>query len=128
MNSIRRLSLASLRPCKTRLHIDTWDNIPRRLPVGDRVIRVGWYRSMDPHGLSVTMDRGDPIQLLVIPADATPALAGIAMAMAASGKDAARPTDILAASTAAAQAPRPQRVDGAQERDQEHAWENEGGQ
>jgi Family of unknown function (DUF5994) len=107
------------------LHVDAWDNIPRRLPVGGRAIKVGWYRSTDPHGLSVTLDRGDPIQFLVIPAGTAPTPAGIAMAMAASGKDAARPTDILAASSAAAvaQAPVQQQVD----RDQEHAWENEGG-
>lgn len=113
---------------RVSLHVDAWDNIPRRLPVGGRVIKVGWYRSMDPHGLSVSLDRGEPLQLLVIPADTAPTPAGIAMAMAASGKGTGRPTDVLAASNdAAAKASRSRWVEDDQEREQEYAWENEGG-
>jgi hypothetical protein len=73
------------------------------------------------------MDRGDPLQLLVIPPDTAPAPAERAMAMAAAGKDAARPTDILTAANATTQVPSQRRVEGGQHDDQEHAWENEGG-
>lgn len=106
------------------IHVDTWDNIPRQLRVDGRTVRVSWFRSMDAHGLTVATDRGDPIELLVIPADIAPESAGVAMSMAASGKaDRRRPTDMLAASIDAARARESEWV-GA---DQEHAWENEGG-
>jgi len=110
---------------RVSIHVDTWDNIPRRLQVGGRVVKVSWFRSMDANGLSVATDRRDPIELLVIPADMAPESAGMAMAMAASGKaDRSRPTVMLAASVDAARARESDWVGP----DQEHAWENEGGQ
>lgn len=104
------------------VHVDAWDTIPHRFRVGDRSVRVGWYRSMDSHSVSVTMDRGDPIQLLVVPAETAHTPAEAALTMAASGRDQGRRTDILAASNAA-------RVSTLQsaDRDQQR-WENEGGQ
>jgi hypothetical protein len=109
---------------RVSIHVDTWDNIPRQLRVDGRTVRVSWFRSMDAHGLTVATDRGDPIELLVIPADTAHGPAGMAMSMAASGKaDRRRPTDMLAASIDAARARESEWV-GA---DQEHAWENEGG-
>lgn len=105
------------------VHVDTWDNIPRRLPVAGRVVRVGWFRSMDARSVSVTMDRGDPVELLVIPAETAETPARLAMTMAASGRDRGRPTDILAAGNAVTRTPTPRWV----ERDQEQVWENEGG-
>lgn len=108
---------------RVSIHVNSWDNIPRRLRVGGRIVRVSWFRSMDPHGLSVATDRGDPIELLVVPADTAPESAGMAMSLAASGKaDRSRPTDMLAASVEAAA--RESEWVGS---DQEHAWENEGG-
>jgi hypothetical protein len=105
------------------VHVDTWDTIPHRFPVGDHSVRVGWYRSMDPHSVSVTMDRGDPIQLLVVPAETASTPAAAALAKAASGQDQGRPTDILAASNTGTRASTPQAADRDQQR-----WENEGGQ
>jgi hypothetical protein len=109
---------------RVSIHVDPWDDIPGRLRVNGRIVRVSWFRSMDPHGLSVALDRGQPIELLVIPADTAPESAEIAMTMAASGEaDRSRPTGMLAASVDAARARESDRVGP----DQEHAWENEGG-
>ena len=62
----------------------TWDSVPaRKLSADGRVIRVGWFRSMDPHVLMVTSSAGaDRLDLLIVPPGTTSAAAGRAMAAA----------------------------------------------
>src|SRR5438874_8311155 len=49
------------------LNIDAWDRRFRRLAVGSRVVRMGWFTSLDPALLIATTERGDQIDLLVVP-------------------------------------------------------------
>lgn len=54
----------------------TWDDVPsRKLSADGRVVRVGWFRSMDPHVLMLTSSAGaDRMDLLIVPpGTATPA-------------------------------------------------------
>jgi len=58
---------------RVSLNIDAWDaDQPRRLRVGDRLVRLGWFRTMDPG--TVTLGRGsDPrITLHVLPPELDP--------------------------------------------------------
>ena len=60
----------------------TWDSPPgRKLAADGRVIRVGWFHSMDPHVLTVTNVGGaDRLDLLIVPPDTSLGAAERAMA------------------------------------------------
>ncbi len=64
----------------------TWDSLPpRKLGADGRIIKLGWFRSMDPHVLTLTTVGGqERYDLLIVPPNATPAAAGRAMAAASS--------------------------------------------
>jgi hypothetical protein len=79
------------------LNLTAWDGAPRRVAVGGRRVRVGWFRQMDPDTIGVTRAGQNRVALLVVPPQATTAAAGRAMAMAADAATSAGPADILAA-------------------------------
>ena len=61
---------------------ELWDPAPRRLRVDGRVIRLGWFRSIDRHLLCLTGGYGDDrLELLVVPPD-TPAVDEITFVVA----------------------------------------------
>jgi hypothetical protein len=72
-----------------------WEGRFRRLTVGSRVVRVGWFASVDPGLLVATTDRGDQIDLLVVPPQTSEADAKRAMATAADPANRKRPAAIL---------------------------------
>ncbi|MFI9561270.1 DUF5994 family protein [Nonomuraea endophytica] len=88
----QRLGRAVLR---VGLHLDAWDHIPRRIPALGRQIRVGWFRSADPHLITLTIAGTTPITLLVIPSGAANGPAMAALRLAAAGTLGVRPADIL---------------------------------
>jgi Family of unknown function (DUF5994) len=90
---------------RVALNFDAWDSAPRRVAVNGRRVRVGWFRHMNAHTIGVTRASQDRVVLLVVPPQATPAAAGVAMAMAANGANSARPADILAAAGMGGQDP-----------------------
>jgi hypothetical protein len=83
------------------LNIDAWDRRFRRLAVGGRVVRMGWFTSLDPALLIATTERGDQLDLLVVPPGTDDAAARAAMARAADPADVTRAPDILTAMPAA---------------------------
>jgi hypothetical protein len=83
---IRRLLLSST----------AWEGQVRRLTVGDRVVRVGWFGSVDPGLLVATTDRGDQIDLLVVPPETAEPDAKRAMDTAADPANRLRPAAITA--------------------------------
>lgn len=103
------------------LNSDAWDCRLRRLAVGTRVVRMGWFTSLDPALLIATTDRGDQIDLLVVPPATADAAARSAMARAADPADTTRAPGILTAMPAA--------PDAAPDDDPAPAsvWDNEGG-
>ncbi len=102
------------------LNIDAWDRRFRRLAVGPRVVRMGWFTSLDPALLIATTERGDQIDLLVVPPGTAQATARTVMARAADPANTTRAPAILATMPAALIAP-PDDVTPAS------VWDNEGG-
>jgi hypothetical protein len=90
---------------RVALNLDAWDTAPRRVAVEGRRVRVGWFRQMDAHTIGVTRAAQARVVLLVVPPQATPAAAQIAMSMAADAADSAGPADILAAAGISVQVP-----------------------
>ncbi|MGI5291726.1 DUF5994 family protein [Nonomuraea polychroma] len=111
----QRLGRAVLR---VGLYRDAWDHIPRRIPARGRHVRVGWFRSADPHLITLSIAGTAPITLLVIPPGTAYDSATAALTFAAAGTVGIRPADILLPA-----AP----DEGIPGRDGSTAWENEGG-
>jgi hypothetical protein len=107
------------------LNRNSWDAWPRRLAVGARVVRIGWFTSVDPALAIATTERGDQLDLLVVAPDVAEALAQRAMAQAADPTGTVRAPDILAAILAPPARP----PTGALGRntDPDAVWDNEGG-
>jgi hypothetical protein len=62
---------------------DSWDSTEHTLVADGRKIRLGWFKSMDPHLLTVTGTAGvDRLDLLIVPPGTAPAAAERAMAAA----------------------------------------------
>ncbi len=74
---------------------DTWEGGFRRLAVGDAVIRIGWFATLDPALLIATTDRGEQIDLLVVDPAVTDATAQRAMTVAADPTNTTRAGQIL---------------------------------
>lgn len=104
------------------LSVTAWTNIPRRVPAPGRTVKVGWFSSIDPLTLSLTIARDDHIVLLVIPPDTPVAVANHALTLATVSGGHARAADILttAHEMTSTDTQRHQRDDQAN-------WENEGG-
>ena len=94
------------------LNIDAWDRRFRRLAVGPRVVRMGWFTSLDPALLIATTERGDQIDLLIVPPGTARATARAAMARAADPADTTRAPAILATMPAAPDGPAGRRHPG----------------
>lgn len=99
--------------------VTTWTDIPRRLQVQGRIVKVGWFASIDPLVVSLTIAGVENITLLVIPPDTPAAIASNALALATVSRGRIRPADILSTAREVARAESEQRT---------ARWENEGGQ
>lgn len=53
------------RTLRIGLHVDAWNNIPRRFPAPGRDVRVGWFRVMDPGLITLSLSGGRIITLRV---------------------------------------------------------------
>jgi hypothetical protein len=111
----QRLDRAVLR---VGLYVDAWDHIPRRVPALGRRVSVGWFRSADPHVITLSIAGTAPITLLVIPPGTADGPAMAALALAAAGTVGIRPADILHPAVP---------EEGSLGRDSSASWENEGG-
>ena len=61
---------------RASLNIDSWGpDQPRRLRVGDVLVRIGWFHTLDPATVTLGGRSDDRITLLVIPPDLDPAAA-----------------------------------------------------
>ncbi|MGP3959531.1 DUF5994 family protein [Nonomuraea sp. 3N208] len=111
------------RVLRVGLHIDTWDNIPHHIGAPGRHVKVGWFRTIDPHVINLIIPGIEHLNLLVIPPDTTPAAAHKALVMATRCRGRTRPGDILAAANQNGPA------DAIAEQELSLSdWDNEGGQ
>ncbi|MFC4114463.1 DUF5994 family protein [Nonomuraea zeae] len=111
----QRLGRAVLR---VGLYEEAWEHIPRRIQAPGRQVRVGWFRSADPHLITLSIAGTAPITLLVIPPGTAEAIATAALTLAAAGTVGVRPADILDPAGP---------DEGVPGRDGSASWENEGG-
>lgn len=103
------------------LNSHSWDSHFRRVAVGTRVVRAGWFSTVDPGMLIATTERGDQIDLLVVPPEVPAATADIALAAAADPDNQLRAPAILAASLTTPTVARGEGIDATT------VWDNEGG-
>jgi hypothetical protein len=101
----------------------TWQGRFRRLSVGGTVVRLGWFASLDPALLVALTDRGDQIDLVVVPPSTVQAAAEQAMSTAAAPRNLKTAAAIVAAATASPLSPGPE-VNGAKA---VAVWDDEGG-
>ena len=65
---IAELERRGLRVERFTYPLDAWQPVARKLPVGDRILRTGGFRSMDPLVVCLTWDGGAKrADLLVVP-------------------------------------------------------------
>lgn len=94
--------LAALEPRQSpvtniMLNAQAWDSHPRRIRVAGRLVRLGWFSSLDPCLIIATTGNDQRVDLLVVSPDASQAAADAAMGLAADGASTLRPVDIAAA-------------------------------
>ena len=77
------------------LNNGVWGGRFRRLTVGARVVRMGWYASLDPALAIATTEGGDQLDLLVVPPQTSEADADSAMSRAADPADTTRAPQLL---------------------------------
>jgi hypothetical protein len=95
---ITDLHRRGVRVTRVTYHPQAWHTAPRRLDADGRVIRLGWFRSMDPHLLNLTRDGGSArVDLLVVPPDTSEAVAARAMSAATAPSNQATPSASLGA-------------------------------
>jgi Family of unknown function (DUF5994) len=99
---IAELSTRAGRVSRVALQVGAFDNIPHRLTVGGRTVRVAWFRYMNANTIILTMADRDDLVLLVVPPQAPPAAAAQALRAVASGPGAGPADAILAAAGIAA--------------------------
>jgi hypothetical protein len=93
---IAELSARVGRVSRVAVQAEAFGNIPHKLTVGGRTVRVAWFRYMDINTVLLTMADRDDLVLLVVPPLAPPAAAAQAL-RAASGPGAGPADAILAA-------------------------------
>ena len=121
-NLVAELEARRIPVGKIMLNPSGWDSHPRRIGVAGRIVRLGWFTTLDA-GLLIATTHGDRrVDLLVVSPDASTASADTAMTMASSGPDAVTAAAAWAATSA--QTPAPQASKSSAEAD----WESEGGQ
>ncbi|WP_327048370.1 DUF5994 family protein [Microbispora sp. NBC_01189] len=98
------------------LHVDAWSNIPRRIPVPGRAVKVGWFQSMDRRLVTLTINGREGITLRVIPPEAA-ASAKAAFASATTEPHSVPPVENRT----------PVPVVRSRQGAEQDVWENEGG-
>lgn len=89
------------------LPLKAWDDIPHRVAAPGRQVKIGWFRHMDPHVVTLIPVGMEPINLLVIPPGTESGTAANALRLATTPEAATGPAGILTAA-ASGTAPAPE--------------------
>ena len=93
---LEELQRRGIRATRVAYNPGSWAETGRRLRTGDRTVRLGWFRHLDPHLLNLTGDPGRArLDLLVVPPDTATATADRAFAAATDRGNSAEPTALL---------------------------------
>jgi Family of unknown function (DUF5994) len=95
---VQELHRRGIRVTRVTYNPEAWEPAPRRLAADGRIIRLGWFRSIDPQLLDLTGDsqRGRLDLLIVLP-DTSAAAAEQAFTAAVDRTNRRTPTALLAA-------------------------------
>ena len=98
---ITELHTRGIRATRVAYNPASWDPAPRRLDADGRVVRLGWFRGLDPHLLNLSGDlaRGR-VDLLVVPPGTSQSAAAAAFTSATGSDNRRTATEVLAATTA----------------------------
>lgn len=118
---VATLQTKGIRISRVAYSREGWDGVVRKLATGNRTVRLGWFRTIDPNSVSLTSSDGRiRLDLLVIPPESQPGSFTRAVALVLEPNYRASATATLAAVQAN---PPNTRADDAAEA----AWESEGG-
>ena len=125
---VAELHRKGIRITRAAYHPAQWDPAPAKIDADGRAVRVGWFRSMDAHLISLRGSNGERVDLLVVPPDTAATTAAHAMVLAAAGSNRLSATAVLAAAESGdvrdlpAQPPAPRSANA-----DLNSWESEGG-
>ena len=96
-NLVRALDARHKSVRHVMLNAGAWDSHPNRIQVGGRVVRLGWFATLDASLLIADTDGDGRVDLLVVPFDATPVRAQASMDLASDGPPTLHAAGIVAA-------------------------------
>ena len=79
------------------LNNTAWDRWFRRIAVGNRVVKVSWFATLNPALVIATTEQGAQLDLLVVPSSTPEAVAEVVMAQATDPDNTMAAADILRA-------------------------------
>ncbi len=96
-NLIIDLDSRQVAATRIMLNPEAWDEHPRRISINGRIVRVGWFTTLDAHLLVATTGTDRRVDLLVIPPAAAADRAAAATTMATHGDPTLRAGAIISA-------------------------------
>ena len=99
-NLVAALDARQLPVSNIMLNPSGWASHPRRIAVAGRLIRLGWFTTLDTELLIATTHGDQRVDLLVVSPDALSALADAAMTMASGGPETHTAAAVWAATSA----------------------------
>jgi hypothetical protein len=126
---VKELHRRGIRVTRAAYNPDGWDPAPRRLQADSRVIRLGWFRSIDPQLLDLIGDsKRGRLDLLVVPPDTAAAAAQQAFTAATDHANRRTPTALLGApGPTGSPIPRPRPAADRVGAEETAVWDSEGG-
>lgn len=85
-NLIIGLDGRPLAATRIMLNPGAWDEHPRRISVNGRIVRVGWFTTLDAHLLIATAATDRRVDLLIVPSTVSAGWAAAAATMATDGE------------------------------------------
>jgi hypothetical protein len=99
---LTELHSRGIRATRVAYNPAAWAAAPRRLDADGRVVRLGWFRSLDPHLLNLSGDLArSRVDLLVVPPDTPAVAAAAAFASATEPGNRRTSTEVLEAAATA---------------------------
>ena len=96
-NLIIALDSRDVAATRVMLNPEAWDEQPRRISINGRIVRVGWFTTLDTHLLIATTGTDQRIDLLVVPPALSADRAAAATTMATDGDPTLRASAIMSA-------------------------------
>jgi hypothetical protein len=100
-NLVTALDARHLPITRVMLNIDAWDSHPRRISVDGRIVKLGWFATLEAGLLIASTNTERRLDLMLIPPDTATGPATAAMAMASDSANTFTASAVLAAAGSA---------------------------